>query len=1373
MTSMLHVQPARLALMLCLALSAAVCGSGVAHAEDSLVRPGKRNGAGKVRTPGHPRQPGKNRPAGPDEPDRPSGASPGEAEPDEDDPRRAAVLIERYRAALEARPDEQFALDRLIELYRQEHGTIEGLLSDYEQRIASEGRVFAPRMVLAEIYRRGGRIEEAMRLLREAAEIRPADPSPHLVMARAAREAGGAAGARAALDEALRLSRGADRQDVLRLLRELALGQDDLDAARRYHQDLVRASGDSLYVRLELAQDLARLDRHQDAVEELQAVLTQVSGDPRARVPVLRELAASQSALGQEPEALATLRTALGLTQPGSGERAELLEMMVDVYRRGDALRELVDLLEDERGGGGFERAELLGRLCDELAEAARAEQWYRQALRLDARHVDTRTRLIRLLVRQGRIEEATREYETLTRTAPGEPQFVTELAEMYLRLGERERALGLLARTGRSHPSDATLHSALLTLYGQWGEDELALEEARILARIDPRDETHLVELGERYFQAGDQERALATWRRIPTVTAERWHGLAVLGDVLADHEMADEAVALYEEALALRPDEAGLIRRMANLLERLRRWDEAVARWSRLIEVAPADDTSARREARTRIVTIWANERRLHGQLPDLRRRFSGRPPDLEAGRFLYEGLERLGQPRDALSVIRSVLLHRPGDVEALMALERCLVRDGDLAGAMDTVRRLLELEPRRARELYQRLSSYAMQLQRDDEALEYAARALELNPDDAQGRYRLAQLYRQQGDDGRAVTEYTRAIELDDRLFDAYLELAEVHEMHSEPQDAIRVYVRLLGKSPDDAMVLRAGRQARLLAIMDGTVDRLEHELLPLALAHTERVIYRRILVELYQDLTGSLIQVATSGDDDAAQGARTRLEALGQRSLQPLLDALLDADPDQQKAAITMLGHLGNASAAVPLVAYATGEGDRSLRVMALLSAGQVGDTRIVPDLVRVLDAPPVPEMQEVAAYGLARIASPDAITALLRHVEGPSSSVRTFACIGLGRDRQARHLDVLRRVFDRDSQTTPRRAAAWAMGQLGSDQATSHLAGSLPNAPPGARTAVAWALGAADDPDARRALAVALFDAGDEDLARTAAWALRRTGSGPLSSDPRPDEVPELPVQADAVLAGLMPMDPAGGSALAALARAGPELEAAIDHALGGRGVPSNARIAATLRALTGSRTGELRLPHIVTSEELAATDVRDALRPIETLVVRRATALLGHTEPEIRRRAALLLTRIGVEGGALPGLVAALESNDAGVRSITLDNLESCDDPSLTRPLLALLRDDRWLTRVRAVQALSRIPGDEIGRTLAEVAARDDSPAVRSEAVSALGSRGPNFQAALIESATNDDNALVRTAACRALAGESQLPPACDPPPDR
>ena len=53
--------------------------------------------------------------------------------------------------------------------------------------------------------------------------------------------------------------------------------------------------------------------------------------------------------------------------------------------------------------------------------------------------------------------------------------------------------------------------------------------------------------------------------------------------------------------------------------------------------------------------------------------------------------------------------------------------------------------------------------------------------------------------------------------------------------------------------------------------------------------------------------------------------------------------------------------------------------------------------------------------------------------------------------------------------------------------------------------------------------------------------------------------------------------------------------------------------------------------------------------------------------------------------------------------------------------------LLLVLMDEEPLVRLAAVRALTRAPGPHVTREIMRVAATDPSPAVRAEAVAALG----------------------------------------------
>ncbi len=552
------------------------------------------------------------------------------------------------------------------------------------------------------------------------------------------------------------------------------------------------------------------------------------------------------------------------------------------------------------------------------------------------------------------------------------------------------------------------------------------------------------------------------------------------------------------------------------------------------------------------------------------------------------------------------------------------------------------------------------------------------------------------------------------------------------------------------------------------MDGSVARLEHELLPLALAHTERVVYRRILVGLYGNLTWSLIQTAAYESSAAATEATEELEAIGQRSLQPLLDSLLDADPDQQEAAVSMLGHLGNPSAAVPLLAFARGDSSPTLRARALVAAGQVADERVVGDLIEILDGGAgTMALRQAAAFGLGRIASRAAINGLVRHLESPVPSIRALACVGLGRSREARHLEALESRLRNDDSPIVQAAAAWGLGFIESDEATTFLIRALRSGPTLVRRAAAWALGAHDDQRARRELAAALFDERTE-IRGVAAWALRRAGAGRLEVDSGDayHRMPAGQLRISAYLNDLLRIPADEGSALAALTQASDQLETALDRALGGRGRPRIERVVIALRAFESPQQGRLLLAPLVRPEELEDEALREAMAPLIAVAARRAAALLDHRDASVRRLATAVLGLAGQAGGgdAVAGLLRALADEDHAVRNQAMVHLGRAGDARAIDPLTELLDAERWSVRARVVRTLGQIVDPATIEPLTRIAREDPSTSVRVEAIDALARQGESAMASL-HTVIRDHEAdpQVRHAACdaaREVGGE-------------
>jgi tetratricopeptide (TPR) repeat protein len=333
----------------------------------------------------------------------------------------------------------------------------------------------------------------------------------------------------------------------------------------------------------------------------------------------------------------------------------------------------------------------------------------------------------------------------------------------------------------------------------------------------------------------------------------------------------------------------------------------------WEDLLKNAKTDVNLAR-EARTHIVNVWSVQKELPNRVAPLKQRFEADPPDLEAGRLLAEVQRKLGKLVDSEATLRSIVTKDPGDEASLLALERVLVQQQNLTGAIDVLQKLADRNDKAARQYYQRMAQYAAELYRDDDAIKYAAKAVELSPEDASGHQKLGDMYRKRQDFEKAIAEYRQAITRNDRLYPVYFDLAELLLGTGETQEADRLFRRVLRSSLDEELVARAARMSMQINLGKNDLESLERELLPVAVGNPNKPIYRRLLVELYGAMTLPLIQKVRHGEDPAAAtAARQQLAAIGSRGLKPLLDALADDRDSQQRVAIEVLAYVANKSA----------------------------------------------------------------------------------------------------------------------------------------------------------------------------------------------------------------------------------------------------------------------------------------------------------------------------------------------------------------------------------------------------------------------------------------------------------------------------
>ncbi len=1275
-------------------------------------------------------------------------------------------LIKRYTDILLKTPHEAFPLQKLSELYRKRDGNLDKLVEDFEKRAATDNsEQYNAKLALAGIYVEAGRKKDASALLETAIQEKPKSPFPRLMMARLAEAEQDKQKAKQHYEAALpHVKAGIDRERVVRSLMLLSIDLKAFEDAAKFHKELVKAANGSVFVKKELGTELYYREHYKLAEEEFRKVCKESTGDNRALAPCLRDLGKALAKQKKLDEALEVLKRARAIAGAQAGIRNEILGVLTEVYREQGKLVELIAILKSEPTKD-FNQLATIGQLYEETGQVDKALDTYRDALKLDTQNIDVRVKLVHLLQTAGQLDDAIKEGEALIKAAPSNPEFVFQLAETYIQRGERDKAMQLVAKLEQRSQNEADILATVADFYERIEEEKQALKVMERLAKLPSGDPQYLIDLGDRYFQQGDKQKALATWARIKAVVKNQAKASATLGEVYIEHDMPEEGLDAFREAVKLEPKQKRYQKQLAGALERTAsasnssryRYQEALGIWEKLLAEA-GDDELVAREARTHMVSLWAIMRQLPSKVAPLTAKLNATPPDLESGRLLAEVQRRLQKPKDAQKTLEKVVGHAPGDESSLLALERVLVMQRKLAEAIKILDKLVQVSPKRAREHYQRMAQYSAELYLDDDAIKYAAKAVELSPDDATGHHRLGKMYQRRGDNEKATAEYRKAITKNNRLFAAYFDLAELLKASGDVEQADKFYRHVVRAARDEEFVIRAARLSMDINLGKGTLDTLERELLPVTLGNPQKAVYRRLLVELYRAMTFPLRHAARLGETTAAVDARQKLAAIGARAVKPLLDALTDSDETQQRIAVEVLAFVQNKGAGPALFNFATGQAERDLRVRAMVACGALDDVELLPRYEKLL-APegggvaPGDAVALAATWGVARMRHKKAEPLLGRLLAASSPEIRALAAIGLGLTKNGAHAEALSKLArSPEAGPTARAAAVYALGELGHAPTRALLLALTDSPELHVRTAAVLGLARLDPPgkaipaDAGAIYARTLL--GDQpELRRTAmaAASAHATGSYRRSTDALP--VPNGGgIVIHDVLRDLAPSGYTPDEQASALVLLEAPLEKAALAAVATS--PTRARVVAELTLSDLVPLIVPLAPH--TLSEAKQASLKSTADAIAKMSVTGFVALSRHPSVEVRKRAVEFLTRRS-EKEAVAALADALDPNDGEVCKAALAALGEVESAEITDKVIAMLKtSEQWSIRSHAAAALGRValtgPSQATAEQALETALVSDKYAlVREAALRAAAKRGGPFGKRMLERVVKSD----------------------------
>jgi tetratricopeptide (TPR) repeat protein/HEAT repeat protein len=1276
---------------------------------------------------------------------------------------------EQAERALNEHPADAALARRLVTLAGKSGAA--ALRARFEARAVAPKAAFADVAAFATLLEAQGAFEDAATEFARAATLRPA-LAVLLGHARCLARAGRHADAVGAYDAVLaHVADARARRPILEAQVALLDERADLERELAIRRELAAAAPRSDEALFRVVDVLERLARPGEAADLLEARRTKsgaLSFEDALRVAELRDAA------GQGAQAADALATLIRQTPRSATERLRLAwARAVTVARRRDALPALAAALA--RAPGPVE-LDVLGQVREELGDlegalaATRAAAHARPSAELGRR-------IITLLDRLGREDEAVAVYEDRARLEAGDPKWSLELVDRELRQGRRREAGVALDRAAAHFARSPSATLQLAELAARWGDDARALAAWERVRKLAPHDEQGILGLGELQFSGGKRALALRTWQALRGRGGVA--GRLRLGEVLLEHELLDEATAEAQAVRGVAPRQPAVHRLLAQIFERQHRDDDAVRAWETVASLARgADGATERREARTRILTILAHEGRgrLDERVRALEAQVRKSPADREAALFLAEGQQRLGDQAGAIATLRGIIERdttaggatddaAPGEStdDVTLALVRLLRSSGQPDEAVRLLEAFAARSPARAREAHVQIADLELARHDEPDALVHAQEAARLGPGDGQALARIAAIEERAGDEAEATETYRRAFERDAEPTAGFA-LARLLERGGDLAGAARVLGHMLETATDDEVILEAGRRSIDVEEILGRLPTLEQTVAHALDAGPRAALIRRVYVDVLRRLVPPLYR---AGDNGPPSTDRARV---AQHGLRPVLDLVSDADGQPERSLVELLGMLGNKDAAPVLARLAAPATDpqrddrpaspaplaREAQSAAVVALGRLADERGREVLEKLVGAPEAP-LRAAAVWALGRAGGPRANSLLTQALRDGRADVVAVACLGIGRARAPEAVGVLAAVaMDVGRPVVVRRAAITGLALAGDRAASPTL--------------------------------LALADSGDDALERSALLALgvlrdRRTLPALLSRALLP-RAPSRDGAAAVLALDLWTSDAPLADEATAIEGNAIDVEALLTAFVPR---PSGTDLGTLwrddVRALAGSLADALSHPGEARARALAALDSREDGVGLEPLVPRNGTlppattaalgdlgagtrdavaALLDDAAPSVRGAALSILSKAGDERVTARRVALAAAGPPAPRdAAIAIGRLWATTSPVAARALADALASalgapvDGRLGVVATLGALGTPGVEPLGRALV-----DSSPLVRAAAADALAGAA-TATPALVTAAT-DPTAAVRAACARALRDRNE-----------
>lgn len=277
-------------------------------------------------------------------------------------------------------------------------------------------------------------------------------------------------------------------------------------------------------------------------------------------------------------------------------------------------------------------------------------------------------------------------------------------------------------------------------------------------------------------------------------------------LGNIHLLRGRITQAEQAYNEALKLDARSGEALRGLGDTLYAAGRFNEALARFEAALEVDPASLSAAVGVGKTKVAL-----ERLEEAKAQLSKLYEDHKDDMNVAYWYGKVQEALGErdpARDAYARAIKAGGKKADSVKAYIALGNLQNQMGDVDGANATLAAAQNDLPE-SPELHKAMGRLALDQGRYDAAVTEFSRALELDAKDIEAKFALGTTYRRMRDFAQALSILDQVGKVDPNYPGYALERGLLYEQWGRIDEALKEYESALAKAPEDPdVMLRVG-------------------------------------------------------------------------------------------------------------------------------------------------------------------------------------------------------------------------------------------------------------------------------------------------------------------------------------------------------------------------------------------------------------------------------------------------------------------------------------------------------------------------------------------------------------------------------------